>query len=162
MKPEVVRSTAFDDRFPASNVLTLTEEDAFDSANNKANYWLAEGQQTTGQGFTIKLDGCTRQIIGCQIKNKGKGQNYFRITKEFRVSGSLNENGPYQTLLEEELIDTRGKAFSLLNFTFEEPVQIKYLRFDLVSYWGPSGGGLQYFAAIPATGKYQEHEIEWR
>merc|ERR1712192_312558 len=40
---------------------------------------------------------------------------------------------------------------SLLNFTFEEAVEIQFLKFDLISYWGGSGGGLQYFAAIPAT-----------
>ena len=32
-----------------------------------------------------------------------------------------------------------------------DPVELKYLRFELVSYWGTLGGGLQYFAAIPAS-----------
>jgi len=38
----------------------------------------------------------------------------------------------------------------LLNFTFDELVQVQFLKFDLVSYWGQYGGGLQYFAAIPS------------
>ena len=54
-------------------------------------------------------------------------------------------------MLEDELADTRGKPAPLLNFTFEEPVEIQYIKFDLVSFWGTHGGGLQYFAAIPAT-----------
>ena len=49
------------------------------------------------------------------------------------------------------MIDTRSKAASLLNFTFDKPVEIQFLKFELVSYWGKWGGGLQYFAAIPAT-----------
>ena len=53
--------------------------------------------------------------------------------------------------MEDELVDTRSKAASLLNFTFEEPVEIQFLKFELVSYWGKWGGGLQYFAAIPDT-----------
>ena len=62
------------------------------------------------------------------------------------MSGAKNETGPFELLLEEELVDTTGnKAASLLNFTFEQPVEVQYLRFDLVSYWG-HGGGLQYFA----------------
>ena len=69
------------------------------------------------------------------------------------MSGANNSNGPWQTLLEEELVDTRGKAASLLNFTFDEAVEVLYLKFALVSYWGNFGGGLQYFTAIPATSK---------
>ena len=73
-----------------------------------------------------------------------------KATKSFRVSGSLNEKGPWQTLVEDELADTTGgKPAALINFTFENPVEIKFLKFDLISFWG-DGGGLQYFAAIPA------------
>ena len=65
----------------------------------------------------------------------------------------MNEDGPWTTLLEEQLDDTRHKPAPLLNFTFEKPVEIKFLKFELVSFWGTgadNGGGLQYFAAIPA------------
>ena len=56
-------------------------------------------------------------------------------------------------MLEAELVDTRNKSASLVNFDFAEPVEVLFLKFDLVSYWGKWGGGLQYFAAIPATSK---------
>ena len=100
----------------------------------------------------MRLDYCKRIIVGIQIKNTGKGGG-DRLTDEFRVSGSLNETGPWKTLVEAHLADTRGVNASLVNFTFVEPVEIQYIKFDLVSYWGPRGGGLQYFAAIPATSK---------
>ena len=69
------------------------------------------------------------------------------------MSGSLDKSGPWETLLEDGLINTRSKAASLLNFTFDKPVEIQFLKFELVSYWGVHGGGLQYFVAIPATSK---------
>ena len=124
------------------------------------NHWLAESKKTTGQGFTLKVDDCARLIAGCQIKNIGKGYFYHRATKEFQVSGSMNESGPWETLVADELVDTsRGEAASLLNFTFNEPVEIQFIKFDLISYWGANGGGLQYFAPIPATSKQQHSSM---
>ena len=88
-------------------------------------------------------------IAGCQIKNKGKSHNPGWGTKGFKILGSLNETSPWDILVEDELIDTRGgKPAALLNFAFEEPVEMQFIRFELVSYWR-FGGGLQYFAAIP-------------
>ena len=134
----------------------MGEEDA-GLDNGKLNFWMAETRQTTGQGFTVKLDACTRMIAGCQIKNKGKGVSNTRATKAFKVSGATNENGPWEALVQDELVDTsRGEAASLLNFTFEKPVQLKFLKFELISYWGHLGGALQYFAAIPATSKQHQ------
>ena len=77
--------------------------------------------------------------------------SHCRATKEYNVSGSLRKDGPWKLLVQDQLNDTRGKPATLVNFTFEEPAEIQFLRFDLVSYWGDFGGGLQYFAAIPAT-----------
>ena len=80
------------------------------------------------------------------VKNKG---NDYWATKKFRVSGSLNENGPWRTLIEEKLADTRYLSDAdLVDFTFDHPVEIQFLKFELVSYWGEYGGALQYFAAI--------------
>ena len=79
-------------------------------------------------------------------------------TKKFRVSGSSNAEGPWVTLLEEELIHTlSSKKESLRNITFAEPVEAQYLKFDLVSFWG-DGGGLQYFAAVPYFGISKSRE----
>ena len=156
----MVQSTSYSDsNYPASSVLILGEEDEL-MDNVKYNYWLAEEGKTTGQGFTVKVDYCARWVAGCQIKNKGKGANPNWATKAFKIYGAKNESGPWKTLLEEELIDTtRGQPASLLNFTFKEPAKVQFLKFDLLSYWGPHGGGLQYFAAIPATSKQHQTSI---
>ena len=163
LNPEVVHGASYDNGRPASSVLILGEQDGWlgNSVDKVRNYWLAEYQKTTGQGFTVKVDSCARTIAGVQMKNIGKGIECCWWTKEFKVSSSKNENGPWETLLEDELVDTRGqKAAALLNFTFDEPVEVQYLRFDLVSYWGDVGGGLQYFAPIPATSKLQHQTSE--
>ena len=167
LKPEVVQSTALSSFYSASNVLILADMDGGDD-NGRANFWLAEGGKTTGQGFTLKVgDDCSRLIAGCQIKNKGRELvsgiwNNWWSTKEFRVSGSMNENGPWETLLEDRLVDTTfyggNRPASLLNFIFKDPVEIQFLKFDLVSFWGPNGGALQYFAAIPAPSK-KHHSV---
>ena len=117
----------------------------------KLNFWLAEQGKTRGESFTIKVDRCARRVQGFQIKNKGKGTDTGFATKGFLVSGSFEKNGPWKTLIQDELIDTTGgRSAELLNFTMDKPVKIKFLKFELVSFWG-EGGGLQYFAPIPAT-----------
>ena len=76
LQPMVVQSTEFSSGYyPASSVLIWAEKDAV-MANGKHNYWLAEKGKTTGQGFTIQVDGrysylpiCKRVIAGIQIKN---------------------------------------------------------------------------------------------
>ena len=151
LKPEVVQSTSVSTH-PASSVLTLEEKEGR-WENGTHNYWAAEYQKTEGQGFTIKLDNCPQVIAGCQIKNVARGSFSARGTRGFRVSGALDENGPWKTLVEDELVDTEGKSAILRNFTFEEPVEVQFLKFDLISYWGTNGGGLQFFAAIAATCK---------
>ena len=155
LKPDVVESTAQNSAvYPASSVLILGEEDTWD--NDKYNFWLAEIGKTAGQGFTLKLDNCARMIAGCQIKNKGRGKYApLGATKQFKVLGSMDVKGPWKILVEDELIDTTGnKPASLLNFTFEQPVEIQFIMFELVSYWG-AGGGLQYFAPIPTASKHK-------
>ena len=155
MKPEVVDSTSYSSVYPANSVLLLGEQDEVIFGSNFYNFWLAEqaGWSKTGQGFTLRVDTCIRLIEGCQVKNLGAGRHTQTAAKGFRVSGSVNMGGPWKILLEDELADTRGKPAPLINFTFEEPVEIQFLKFDLVSFWGTHGGGLQYFAAIPATSK---------
>ena len=148
----MVWSTESSDCYPASNVLTLAD---VDSENNcVSNYWMAKYKQTAGQGFIIKLDDCKRLVTGVQIKNLRKNYNGWR-TKKFRVSGSLGESGPWNTLVEEELVDVDGPA-PLLDFVFDKPEEVQFLKFDLLSFWG-DGGALQYFAAISAEGEYKPY-----
>ena len=143
----MIQATGHTILYPASNVLVWGEHGQW--GNDK--FWLAKKE--IGEGFTIKVDNCERMIAGCQIKNMGKGASSNRATKEFRVRGSIHENGTWQTLVQDQFADTSEKIAPLLNITFEKPVEIQYLKFELISYWGSNGGGLQYFAAIPATSK---------
>ena len=89
-------------------------------------------------------------IAGFQIKNSDNKFKGRRSTKDFRVSGSLNKEGPWKILVEDRLNNSRSETVQLLNFTFVKPVEIQFLKFELVSYWGSHGGGLQYLAAILA------------
>ena len=70
------------------------------------------------------------------------------------MGSSCNENGPWEILLEHELpADFNQHHYTLY---FEEPVEIQFLKFELVSYWekrGARGGGLWYFAPILAPSK---------
>ena len=168
LQPRVVQSTEHSfGQFPASSVLILAEEDSYlPLANGKRNYWLAENRKTTWQGFIMRVDRrssymqiCKRMITGIQIKNTRNGEARTYGTNKFQVSGSENETGPWKTLVQDHLDDPTNSSgpIPLVNFTFEEPVQIQYLKFDLISYWGAGGGGLQYFAAIPATSKYWQN-----
>ena len=146
----MVFSTKFDDRFHAKNVLVDSKEDGVDAQGNY-NYWLAESHEKDGQGFTIKVDNCPRKIAGCYIRNTRKGAA-GGSTKEFTVSGSLNKDGPWLILAEGRLAYYSGsKPATLRKLKLDKAVEVQFLKFDLVSYWG-NGGGLQYFAAILTTG----------
>ena len=78
-----------------------------------------------------------RGISGFEIKNTVHSDWQ---TRGFRVSGSLNESGPWQPLVEDEL----DASSNLVNFTFDKPVGLQFLKFELLSY-SKHGGGLQYF-----------------
>ena len=118
LRPEVVESTQITKNHQANNVLCFGEEDAH--PNNKPNYWLAKKGETEDQGFTMKVDNCSRLIAGFKIKNKGERDMTDWGTKDFRVSGSFNESSPWEPLMEARLNDTRGKPAPLLSFTFDK------------------------------------------
>ena len=165
MKPEVVEATSVPSPFtsyPASSVLILGEEDA-QLADGNANYWLAKGRrpaQPGPQGFTVKVDPCARNLTGVQLKNLGRGISGNWATKAFKVSGSKKKTGPWQNLVQDEFIDTtRNREAYLKYFKFAQPVELQYLKFEMVSFWGRSGGGPQYFAPIPVLSKQHQTSV---
>ena len=98
-----------------------------------------------------KWTGAQGESKDFKSRTKKKGTDTGFATKEFLVSGSFEKNGPWKTLIQDKLTETTGgRSADLLNFTMDKPVKIKFLKFELVSFWG-EGGGLQYFAPIPAT-----------
>ena len=122
------------------------------------SYWLTKDQYT-GHGFTIKLSTCKMSVVGIRVKNIAHvpkaNLRPTRATRSFRVSGVLRDSGSWEQLLEEEFdnpLPAGAPAPSLQTFYFREAVQVQFLRFDLDSYWGDVGGGLDYFAAITVSG----------
>ena len=71
----------------------------------------------------------------------------------FQVSGALQENGPYEVLLESELEDSRLQdSPPLQTFPFEKTV-VRFLKFELLDYWGV-GGGLRHFGALTGRSNF--------
>ena len=85
----------------------------------------------------MKVGNCTGGISGFKIKNRNSSSSQ---TRGFRVSGSIDEGGLWYPLVEDEL----DESSDLVNYSFDKPVGLQFLKFDLLSYRG-HGGGLQYF-----------------
>ena len=115
MTPKVVQSTVQDSRYPASSVFILGEPDGnlvnSGSDNGKNNYWLAQIRNPNGQGFTVRVDYCARTIAGLRMKNSRN--RHGCATDEFRVSASLNEEGPWETVVDSRLPGTTHEAPTL-------------------------------------------------
>ena len=121
-------------------------------------YWLTKNKYT-GHGFTIKLGACKVSIVGVHVKNikhrTTQAHPPSRATQGFRVSGVLRESSPWEPLLEEEFENPLlegAPAPTLQTLYFKEAVEVQFLRFDLDSYWGIFGGGLDYFSVITVSG----------
>jgi len=166
LQPEVVwysnSGTEHTEVYNASNLLTLADEDICCTIDGKraGNYWVANAQTTTNEGFIMKIHSCKRWIAGFSIQNKGSGDDPGYSTRKFGVSGSQNEDGPWTLLVEEELEDTMvtgEKEAQLHTFLFDDGAkEIKFLKFDVISYWGTFGAGLQYFFPKLAEGDFGE------
>ena len=119
------------------------------------NPWLAANKHT-GHGFTLKLSTCSLGVAGVLIKNaRFKSSASQRATRGFSVSGSLMEDGPWKPLLEKEFDDPfadKAPTPVVQTFYLEEVAKVKYLRFDLKSYWKAYGGGLDFFGVITESG----------
>ena len=110
----MVFGTEFDDRFHAKNVLDDSEEDSMDAKGNY-NYWLAEGHEKDGQGFSMKVDNCPRKIADCYIRNTKKGSSWG-LYKEFHCVRFLDQGwplgdlgrGPVGLLLREQTGNSEG------------------------------------------------------
>ena len=109
-----------------------------------------------GFGFTIKLSDCKLKIAGVQIKNVKHGSKTFhRVTKGYTVFGGVKEDGQWEQLLKEEFDNPFEGGVPppiLQTFHLQEAVEVKFIRFDINSYYGGKGGGLDYFAVITLSG----------
>ena len=152
--PSIVRSTSRDN-FPAVNLLTL------ESDQQRESYWLAESGQVKGQGFVMAIGECKRHVPGVALKNTHDGRYRNWATKKFRISAALERNGPWQSVLEQYLEDSRKQhSPPLQQFFFKGPIELQFLKFELLDYWG-QGGGLQYFSPLnDCEGPLQPNVVE--
>ena len=157
-EPQVVWSTSYDcpggarcGKFPASAVFSLADNGT--AGHNKFNFWLAP-QEKAGpeQGFTLDL-GCAKKAVGVQLKNTHNRGYRDRGTKRFKLLGSTSAAGPWQTeawqtILEANLEDSRQqKPPPVKNLLFEKTLVVRFLKFQLLEFWG-SGGGLQHLSVL--------------
>ena len=140
------------DVFPASNILTLDDDDEWSSPEvpieqrDPANYWLTEeGKTGEEQGFIMYL-GCRKTVAGVSLRNTHNAWHHDRSTKKFRILGSATNSGPWQELLVADLEDSRRQdPPPLQQLIFDNSAVVSFVKFELLEYHG-SGGGLQYFA----------------
>ena len=154
-EPQVVGSTSYDcpggthcGRFPAKAVFSLADDGT--ARHNKFNFWLAP-QKKAGpeQGFTLDL-GCAKKAVGVRLKNTQNRPRFRdRGTKRFRLLGSSSgTGGPWQTLLEANLEDSRQqKPPPVKKLLFEKSLVVRFLKFQLLEFWG-RGGGLQHLSVL--------------
>ena len=90
--PRIVKSSQYNKRFKAKNVLKL-ENDAKDSKGN-ANYWLAATRTSKNQGFMVDLK-CEALISAIVLKNTHNAKHKDRATKKFRVLGLKKLGGAW-------------------------------------------------------------------
>ena len=112
------------------------------------NYWLTKNKHT-GEAFVAELES-VHDVIGVKLRNIHNAHFKDRSTKKFRVSIGNSASGPWTELLTQGLVDSRNQNTpSLQQFKGGKAVMGRFLKFDILEYWG-KGGGLQHFDIIPA------------
>ena len=128
------------DAFRVEKLLTNSPEETYGE-----NYWLAPDQ--TAAEFVLDL-GCNKILNMVELVNTRRSRDGNRGTKEFKVSISQYQAGPWSQVVYETLEDPRQQAEPLpvLEFPFSSgsEVSARFVKFNLISWYG-SGGGLQYF-----------------
>ena len=125
---------------------------------NRNQPWLTSTSYI-GHAFTIKVGRCSVYLAGIRIKNTVNGEMKNRATRKFRVIGNQDSSSrsPWVTLLSEEFENPLlegAPAPELQTFYFTEVIQVKYLTFQLESFWGNLGGGLDHFEVISPSGTF--------
>ena len=139
--PGVVWSKKYSSSYKVANLLKNDNKD-----------WFSPNEYI-GHGFTLKLDSCRVNIAGIRLKNTCT-THCNRATRAFRIQGILRDGGPWVHLLAGELEKPEkapAPAPTVQKLYFNETVEVQFLRFDLDSFWGVSGG-LNFFQVIPVQG----------
>ena len=95
--------------------------------------------------------GRSTSVWGVSLRNTHNTYGRDRSTKRFRILGSANATGPWEELLVANLEDSRRQnPPPVQQLIFANPAVISFIKFELLEYWGLSGG-LQYFVPIYRT-----------
>ena len=134
------------DTFSAEKLLKWNRPETYALLPGIANYWLAPNRKIN-VGFILELPVVTR-VRYIFMVNTHNGFMLKRATKEFKVFLSMDANGPWTEVLNDELPNDSGvdRDISPHKFTIKH-TNAKFVKFLLVSYWG-NGGGLQYFTVL--------------
>ena len=131
----VVSGNIYDRRFPVKHIFTKEVIGR--------NYWITP--RNKGGSFILDL-GCDTNINMVELVNT-KNAHYKNMgTRRFRMFvSSKDENGPWEEVLDKTLEDPRKQTEPLpvQKFRFTD-ILSKYVRFQVLTWWG-LGGGLQYF-----------------
>ena len=129
-----------DEAFRVEKLLTNSPKEIFGE-----NYWLAS--DNTVAEFVLDL-GCNKVLNMVELVNTHSGSHRNRGTKEFQVSVSQYQAGPWSQVVFQSLEDPREQSDPLpvLTFPFTSGTELsaRFVQFKLVSWYG-FGGGLQYF-----------------
>merc|ERR1719153_976082 len=145
-KEKILFESQYDQRFPAKNIFG-NEKDV-----KGVNYWLSPHEKEGTEAFFILDLGCTKIVRGFRIKNTHNAFHHDRGTERFLIFGAGGggeeddqEEVEWVQLVNDGLEDPRHKLHIPVKvFHLEEPKNVRFIRFIVVSYFG-SGGGLQYF-----------------
>ena len=150
--------------FSANHILSLDVDKKHwpRRGHKSANFWLAEnGKAGEEQGFIMSL-GCNKRVAGVNIRNTQNAYHRDRSTKKFRILGSVAYDGPWQELLVANLEDSRPQdPPPVQTLTFDKPSLARFVKFELLEFWGTEGGGLQYLQVIPGFYHDLQISIEW-
>ena len=135
---DVVSSTFSRTGKQVHNVLQLDETE-----------WLTKGKSTGDQGFVLRIRGCKRTITGIRIQNAAKPS----ATKTFRVMGASEINGDWNNLLEADLEENSEFA----TFHMIQPVELRFVRFELLSSHRGEVAGLQSFSLTTGKSCYDQN-----
>ena len=117
--------------------------------NQDESEWKADESTGQDQGFTLRIRGCKKNMTGLRIRNAVQPW----ASKRFKVSGAHKYTGPWINLVEEELNETNA----ILTFHFSQPLEVQFVRFELLSFYSQQGGGLNFFS--PLAGDFYERYI---
>lgn len=143
-QPKVIESSSPHGSYPIKEIFTDGDK-----------YWLAANNYT-GPGFTLRLSTCELgiAIAGVLVKNVKHQTTTKRATKDFKILGANKEAGSWKKLIDgnfEDPFSGNGPAPTIKTFYFTETTTMKFIRFDIDSFWGISGG-LDYFGVITGEG----------